>query len=153
MSLSLQDTCTAEFLSCHFFSITFDCHLSQFPVATANSGTRLTSNSCAWKDGVTKLNWTLLYNHVTRTTQKTQPLYCWECMFTAPLSSNGSYSIVACVFVAAGMCLPSSCLAMVVSSDFTIPVLGRHVPICFCSTRWWTHAVKTCHKKEIINKC
>jgi hypothetical protein len=30
--------------------------------------------------------------------------------FTAPSHSNGSYPIVACVFVAAGMCLPSRCL-------------------------------------------
>jgi hypothetical protein len=30
-------------------------------------------------------------------------------------------SIVASVFVAAGVCLPSHCLAMVISSGFTIP--------------------------------
>jgi hypothetical protein len=52
------------------------------------------------------------YNHFARTTQKTQPLYCWECVFTAPLHSNGSYWIVLYVFVAAGMCLRSRCLAM-----------------------------------------
>jgi hypothetical protein len=63
--------------------------------------------------------WTLLYNHCERTTQKTQSLYCWEGVFTVPLHSNGSYSIVACVFVAAGMCLPSRCLAVDVFSDFT----------------------------------
>jgi hypothetical protein len=39
---------------------------------------------------------------------------------TAPLHSNGIYSIVACVFVAAGMCLPSRCLEM-----------GIHVTILF----------------------
>jgi hypothetical protein len=44
-------------------------------------------------------------------------------VFTAPLHSNGSYSIVACVFVSTGMCVPSSCLAVDVSSDFTIPAL------------------------------
>jgi hypothetical protein len=33
-------------------------------------------------------------------------------VFTAPLISDESYSIVACVFVAAGMCLTSRCLAM-----------------------------------------
>jgi hypothetical protein len=44
--------------------------------------------------------------------QKTQPLYYWECLFTAPLHSNGSYSNVACVFVAAEMCLPSRYLAL-----------------------------------------
>jgi hypothetical protein len=48
-------------------------------------------------------------------------------MPTAPLHSNGSYSIVACVFVAAEIYLPSSCLAMDVYSDFTIPAFGRHV--------------------------
>jgi hypothetical protein len=32
--------------------------------------------------------------------------------FTAPSHSNGSYPIVACVFVAAGMCLPSRRLQM-----------------------------------------
>jgi hypothetical protein len=45
-------------------------------------------------------------------------------VFTALLHSNESYSIVACVFVAAGICLPSRCLAMDVYSDFTIPALG-----------------------------
>jgi hypothetical protein len=37
--------------------------------------------------------------------------------------------IVACVFVAAGMCLPSSCMAMDFSSDFTIPAFGHHVTV------------------------
>jgi hypothetical protein len=35
--------------------------------------------------------------------------------------------IAACVFVAAGMFLPSSCLVMDVYSNFTIPAFGRHV--------------------------
>jgi hypothetical protein len=35
------------------------------------------------------------------------------------------------MFVAAGMCLPSRCLAMNIYSDFTIPAFGRHVTICF----------------------
>jgi hypothetical protein len=51
--------------------------------------------------------------------------------FTAPLHSNGSYSIVVCLFVSAGMCLPSRCLAKNVYSDFTIPAFGRHVTITF----------------------
>jgi hypothetical protein len=78
---------------------------------------------------LTLLNWTLLCNYITQTTQKMQPLYCWEGVFTKPLHSNGSYSIVPCVFVAAGMCLPSRCLAMNVYSDFTIPAFARHVSI------------------------
>jgi hypothetical protein len=64
----------------------------------------------------TRLNWSLLYNHFARTTQKTRPLSCWEGVFTVPLHSNGSYSIVSRVFVSAGMCLPSRWLAMNVYS-------------------------------------
>jgi hypothetical protein len=37
---------------------------------------------------------------------------------------------VACVFVVAGMCLPSCCLALD-NSDFIIPAFGRHVTVCF----------------------
>jgi hypothetical protein len=40
-------------------------------------------------------------------------------LFKVPLYSNGSYPIVACVFVAAGICLPRRSLAM-----------GLHVKIC-----------------------
>jgi hypothetical protein len=72
---------------------------------------------------------TLPYKPFARTTQETQPLYCWEGMFTATLHSNGSYLIVACLFVAAGICLPSRCLAMNVHSDFAIPAIWRHVTL------------------------
>jgi hypothetical protein len=61
---------------------------------------------------LTLLNWNLLYNNFARTTQKIQVLYCWEGMFKTPLHSSGTYSIVACLFVAKGKCLPSRCLAM-----------------------------------------
>jgi hypothetical protein len=89
------------------------------------------------------LYWTFLYNHFARTTQKTQPLCCWEGVFTASLHSKGSYSIVACVFVEEGMFLPSRCLAMDVYSDFSIPVIGRHVTIliglcAFHQYRMWS---------------
>jgi hypothetical protein len=33
-------------------------------------------------------------------------------VFRAPLHSNGSYPTVTCVFIPAGMCLPSHCLEM-----------------------------------------
>jgi hypothetical protein len=56
-------------------------------------------------------------------------LYCCEGVFTALLHSNGSYSIVARVFIAVGMCLANRCLAMNVYSDFTIPAFGRHVTL------------------------
>jgi hypothetical protein len=47
-----------------------------------------------------------------RSYRKHRFLQCCEGVFTVQLHSNGSYSIVACVFIAAGVCLPSRCLAM-----------------------------------------
>jgi hypothetical protein len=85
---------------------------------------------------LTLLNWTLLYNHSARTTQKIQHFYCWEGVFTVPLNSNGSYSIVACVFVAAGMFFPSRCLTMNIYSDVTIPAFGRHITVCLWLTKF-----------------
>jgi hypothetical protein len=54
-------------------------------------------------------------------------------MFTAPLHRNGSYSIVAGVFVAAGIWLPSCCLAMDVYSNFIIPAFRRHITLLWYS--------------------
>jgi hypothetical protein len=56
-----------------------------------------------------------------------QPLYCRAGVFTEPMHSNGSYSIVACAFVASGVFLPSRCLAMNVYSHFIIPTFGHHI--------------------------
>jgi hypothetical protein len=39
-------------------------------------------------------------------------------VFTVPLERNGSYPIVACIFVAAGMYLRSRCLGMVYMSQY-----------------------------------
>jgi hypothetical protein len=47
-----------------------------------------------------------------RSDRKYRFLYCCEGVFRTPLHSNGSYSIAACVFVDAGICVPSRCLAM-----------------------------------------
>jgi hypothetical protein len=47
-------------------------------------------------------------------------------VFAAPLHGNGRYSIVACVFVAAGNVFTES----LPSNDCTIPALGRHVTTC-----------------------
>jgi hypothetical protein len=69
------------------------------------------------------------YNYFARTTQKTLIVCCWEGLFTVPLHNNGSYRIVANVFVAAGICLSSRCLSMNFYSDFAIPAFGRHVAI------------------------
>jgi hypothetical protein len=54
-----------------------------------------------------------------------------EGVFTTTLHSNGSYSLVACIFFAVGMCLPSHYLAMNVYSDFTIPAFGSHATILY----------------------
>jgi DMSO reductase anchor subunit len=58
-----------------------------------------------------------------------RPRSCWEGVFTAPLHNKESYSIVACVFVAAVMCVRSRYVTMNVYSDFAIPAFGRHVTI------------------------
>jgi hypothetical protein len=55
--------------------------------------------------------WDPRYIASRRPNRKHRSLYCCEGVFTAPLHSNGSYSIVSWVFVAAGMCLLSRCLA------------------------------------------
>jgi hypothetical protein len=69
--------------------------------------------------------------------------YCWEGVFTVSLNSSGSYSIVICLFVAAGICSPSSCLAMDMYPDFTIPTFGRHVTILFISAIFFSAANTT----------
>jgi hypothetical protein len=58
-------------------------------------------------------------------------------VFTAPLHGNGIYSIIACVFFAVGMCVPSRCLRMDVSSDITLPHFGRRVTLRFWYAFWW----------------
>jgi hypothetical protein len=78
-----------------------------------------------------------------RTTQKTQPLYCRESVFTAPFPNNGSYSIISCVFFAAGIFLPSRFLAMNIYSDFIIPAFGRHVTLYFI-----THTLIQLYKRQ-----
>jgi hypothetical protein len=109
----------------------------------------------SWQAGVSKLDstllsWTLLYNHFARTTQKTQPIY----FFRKRVYRNGSYSIVACAFVAAEMCLPCRCLTMNVFSDFTVPAFGRHVTICLlakCSHRI-NNSVVQLHTVNIVDR-
>jgi hypothetical protein len=45
-----------------------------------------------------------------------QFIYCHRAVFTSSLHRNGSSSIVACVFISAGTCLPSRCPVMNVCS-------------------------------------
>jgi hypothetical protein len=115
-----------------FLQFFCNCQLSSIPQLPSSCPVRLASR-----------NWTPFYtaaasvgnflcNQFARTTQKTQPLYCWEGVLLPPLHTNVSYLIVACVFVAVGICLPSRCLTMNVCSDFTIPAFGRQVTIFSC---------------------
>jgi hypothetical protein len=67
-----------------------------------------------------------LCNHSAPTMQKTQSLYCWHGVFTAPFHSQRK--LIDC-------CLRIRCLVMDVSSDFTITVFSKH----FLHTRTcWT---------------
>jgi hypothetical protein len=83
---------------------------------------------------LTLLNWNLLCNYIARTTQKTQPLYCWESLFTAPLHSNGSSLIVDCVFVTARISFPSRCLTANVYSYSD--VMSQYDKIAACISIW-----------------
>jgi hypothetical protein len=119
------------FTTWFFLSIFYNCQFRRL-----DSIQFLCSHAHILAAGVSKLdsillNWTLLYNYFARTTQRTQPVYCWEVIITASLHRNGSYLIVACIFFAAGICLPSPCLAMNVYSDFAIPAFGRHLTVWY----------------------
>jgi hypothetical protein len=58
-----------------------------------------------------------------------QFLYCYRSVFTSPLLRNSGCSIVACVFIPAGTCLPSRCRAIKFSSGSSIPAFKHHVTI------------------------
>jgi hypothetical protein len=116
-----------EFLhrSIPFLSLFCNCQLISIPLFPSSyPGRRASRNSTQFFSAE------LFF---ARTKQKTQSLYCWEGVFTAPLHENGSYSIAACVFIAAGIYLPSRCLVINIYSDFTIPAFGCHVAIYFSS--------------------
>jgi hypothetical protein len=143
VSLSLQTTTKFSFHSLlPLLSLFCNCQFRRL-----DSFQFLCSQVISRQVGVSKLDsiqLIFLYNHIARTTRKTQPFYFWLGMFTAPLHSNESYSIVACVFVASGMCLPSRYLATNVYTDFAILAFGHHVTI-HKSSRWIPHFVYTFH--------
>jgi hypothetical protein len=113
-----------------FFPLFCNCQLNSIPLLPSSYPSVLAfRNSTQFYAAATNSFGTLLYNHFVRTTQKIRRLYCLEGVFTLPLHSNGSYSIVACLVVAAGMCLLSRCLAMNVFPDFAFLAFGRHVTI------------------------
>jgi hypothetical protein len=64
--------------------------------------------------------------------------------------------MVACVFFAAGTCLPSRCLAVDVSSGSTIPAFRRHVTVIFMilarqRTRAFSRDVSSVHTATAVN--
>jgi hypothetical protein len=64
-----------------FLPLFCNCQLNSVPLLPSSYLDRLPSrNSTQFF-----FNWTVLYNHFTRTTQKTQPLCCWEGVCIAPL--------------------------------------------------------------------
>jgi hypothetical protein len=60
--------------------------------STANSRTRPNSRQLLKRPSFS------LYNPSARTTQKTQPLYCWEGLFPDPLPSNGRTTVARVCF-------------------------------------------------------
>jgi hypothetical protein len=54
-------------------------------------------------------------------------LYC--CIYSA-LHNNGSYPIVACLFVVAGICLPRRCQQQVYTSQYI------YIYMCVCLSGW-----------------
>jgi hypothetical protein len=66
--------------------------------------------------------------------------YCYRSVLISPLSRNGNSSIVVCVFISAGICLPSRCLAMNVYTSSALPAFRCHVTIFFL---YLTHAISS----------
>jgi hypothetical protein len=113
-----------------FLPLFCNCQLSSIPLLPSSCPGGLASRNSTPFYAPTSSFGTRLANPCPCTTQKTQPLYHWDGLCTAPLHSNGSYLIVVCVFVVAGMRLPSRFLGMNVYCDFAIPAFRRHVTIC-----------------------
>jgi hypothetical protein len=68
----------------------------------------------------------LLHKHFARTTQKTQPLYCLEAVFTAPLHSKRKLFDCRLRIRCRENVFAES---LDVYSDFAVPAFGRHVTI------------------------
>jgi hypothetical protein len=56
-----------------------------------------------------------------------QFFHCYRGVYTSRLHRNGSSSIIACVLISTGYCLPRRCLAINVYSGFAVPAFRRHV--------------------------
>jgi hypothetical protein len=89
-----------------------NCELNSIPLLPSSYPCRLASRNSTLHSMLLLPASELFFITTLHRPRRKQPLYYWEGMFTAPLHSNGSYSIVVCVFVASGICLPSRCLAM-----------------------------------------
>jgi hypothetical protein len=117
LSLSLSLFCNCQFRGLN--SVTFLCSQPHI-LEVWRLETRLPQLPCSAK-------W-LQDNSSARTTQKTQPLLLRR-RVSSPLHSNESYSIIACVFFVAGLCLLSRYVVMNVYSDFAVPAFWRHITI------------------------
>jgi hypothetical protein len=115
-----------------FLPLFCNCQCNSIPLLPSIYPSRLASRNST---NSSQLNSSLC--KFARTMKKTQPLYCWEGVFTALLHNNGSYLIVACVFVVAGTCLPSCSLAVNVYSDYTVPVFGRRAML-WTGFKWFS---------------
>jgi hypothetical protein len=108
VSLSLQITHEVLFAPLNpFLSIILQLpipkiRLNSIPLLPSSYLARLAS-----RNSTQFLSTELFFISTSHGPRRKQTLYCFEGLFSTPLHSNGSYSIVACVFVAAEMCLPS----------------------------------------------
>jgi hypothetical protein len=106
--------CTAQFLSCHFFSITLDCHL-QNPTKflTTTLSNELFFNWTLSTCDNQLLPWNFpLYSLVANPTENTViccPVLLWACFLIRCLAID---ILLLRALVPAGMCIPSCCLAM-----------------------------------------
>jgi hypothetical protein len=111
ITVSLSLHITHEVFFAHFLPLFCNCQLNSIPLLPSSHPGRLTSRNWSLLDYNCLRRPSLsLCNPSARTMQKTQPLYCWEGLFTDLLASNGVLLLRA--YAPAGMCLPSRCLAM-----------------------------------------
>jgi hypothetical protein len=102
--------------------------LSSSPYSTANSKDALNSYSSGLRYSLYGLE-----SAPTENTVSQQVLYHYRSVLTSSLHRNGSSSIIACVFISVGTCLPTRCLATNVYCGSAVPAFGRHVTIWIMS--------------------
>jgi hypothetical protein len=101
-----------------------NCQLSSIPLLSGSYPCRLAS-----RNSTHFFSTELFFITTLHGPRRKHSHFIFKGVVITPLHSNGSYSIVACVFVAAGICLPSRSLAMDVYSNFALQVFGRYVTV------------------------